>query len=225
MDTTQISHTENIMVYIATTSYQHPKGDFSQRQHGNYVKSINCVSLPKQIIIFPPGVQGDRHRNCYSLILHVENHTTEKKAPWQNLGPDAHCHYSWCFGGEKKRKTILHHFASCESLCGYSHTKNPLSYLLARSGPSLAYSLPVFLFASYFCSLENLWIRISCGQLGHVRSCSAMPMEWVHCPASRPSCFCQEKARKWTLPWPLGRVSSISSFRILCHWPIHAYRF
>jgi len=62
-----------------------------------------------------------------------------------------------------KRKTILPHFSSCESLCGYSHIKNSLSFLLARSGSSVAYSLPVFLFASVLVSagIELIFLLVA----------------------------------------------------------------
>lgn len=99
-----------------------PGGNFSQRQCGNYVKSISCKSLPRQINRFPPGVKGGRHRNCYSLILHVENHSIEEKVSWQNLSPDANCHYSWWFwGGRGKRKNPPPFFQLWKSVWLQSH--------------------------------------------------------------------------------------------------------
>lgn len=85
MDTVWISHWKYSGVYC-NHFLPTPWGDFSQRQHGNYFKSINCKSLPRQINTFPPGVQGDRHRNCYSLILCIAKHSTEgifaNSGPW-----------------------------------------------------------------------------------------------------------------------------------------------
>lgn len=142
MDTVWISHWKYSGVYC-NHFLPTPWGDFSQRQHGNYFKSINCKSLPRQINTFPPGVQGDRHRNCYSLILCIAKHSTEgifaNSGPWLPI-----LDVLRVGGGEGGRKTVLPSFSSCESLCGYSHTKNFLSLLLPRSGSSLAYSFQSF---------------------------------------------------------------------------------
>lgn len=94
------------------------------------------------------------------------HHTIEKKVSWQNLSPGPIVLVVWSGEGKVVRITILIHFSKCESLFGRRRTKNSLSASQKRVTACLQ-------FASLFiCKLfQQLWIRISCGQLGCVHSC------------------------------------------------------
>lgn len=82
------------------------------------------------------------------------HHSTEEKVSWQNLNPDIHCHYCWCFGSGRRKGSVFAPFSSYESLCGY---KKELSFLSASqkwvsTGLELA---DLFFLQFFFRSLEG----------------------------------------------------------------------